>query len=429
MDARGLLRRAVAYATLDLEAESPLGRRFMFSWRNRITHAGRMLFLVLLLVGPAAAIVPVSQYPLYYFAVFVFSLLLVGRLGGLLFAPRVEVRRDLPERCAAGAELTVVAAVRNAGPLGVFDLAVSENMPPLSMRLGERTRYLEFLPRGESATLTYTMTPTARGAYDFTGPVALTAFPFGIYNHALRFSQPHRMLVYPRFMSLDDIDLPVGRKHQPGGLQLVSHLGDSEEFLGNREYVAGDRLRDIDHRAWARVGFPVVREFQQEYLCRVALIADTFVPWYDKRGRDDLEAALSLAAAVAEALSRREYIIDLFAAGPDLYHFQAGRSLAYLDNILDILACIEPCRESPFAKLAPAIMEEIGKISTAVVVLLDWNEEREQFVRALRQYGVESKILVVRTAPPTFDPAGFAAGPGGIKLLTPEQVRRGTDRL
>jgi uncharacterized protein (DUF58 family) len=145
--------------------------------------------------------------------------------------------------------------------------------------------------------------------------------------------------------SVGAIDLPVGRKYQPGGLHLVSHVGDSEEFIGNREYRPGDRLRDIHHAAWARTGFPIVREFQEEYLCRIAMIVDTLAPPRDTAARQDLEAALSLAAAIADALSRQEYVVDLFAAGPDLYHFQAGRGLAYLDNILDILACLEYAAE------------------------------------------------------------------------------------
>jgi hypothetical protein len=36
-------------------------------------------------------------------------------------------------------------------------------------------------------------------------------------------------------------------------------------------------VRRIDFRSWARLGKPVVREYQEEYYCRIALILDTHV--------------------------------------------------------------------------------------------------------------------------------------------------------
>ncbi len=47
-------------------------------------------------------------------------------------------------------------------------------------------------------------------------------------------------------------------------------------------------------------------------------------------------------------MARQEYLVDIFAAGPDLYHLMAGRSLAYLDQILDILASVDGSEEEPF---------------------------------------------------------------------------------
>lgn len=429
MNVSRTFRRMQAMFAPPPERMPPLSRQLYFLWRRRFTASGRMLLLVLLLTAPTSASVTIN-YPLYYFSIFVFSTVVVALLAGAVYKPRrVKIRRSLPERVAAGATVTVRATVTNAGRLPAYDLAVSEYRLHSAIWRDREPVYLDTLMPGETAEVTYTLTPTRRGAYDFQGPMAMTGFPFGLYN-AIRFqTAPHRMLVYPRFTPLANVDLPVGRKHQPGGLQMVSHVGDSEEFLGNREYRPGDRLRDIHHAAWARQGYPVVREFQQEYLCRIAMIVDTYVPKHDPDAEDALEAALSLSAAVADVLSRREYVIDIFAAGPDLYHFQAGRSLAYLDNILDILACIEGTHDNPFETLAPALSEELDQISTAVVVLMDWDEVRETFVRSLRDFGVAVKVILVRDEPPAFDPTGFVGEAGPVTVLTSEQARTGTERL
>lgn len=292
--------------------------------------------------------------------------------------------------------------------------------------------------------------PKRRGAYDFRGPAGISAFPFGLFNSLRWTNSPARVLVYPHFRKLKLIDIPVGRKHQPGGLQMASHIGDSEEFIGNREYRPGDRLRDIDYKAWARNGEPVVREFQQEYLCRIALVVDTFtkndihknsaksvlekIPLLvssKKRKPENktLEAAISIGAAVADALNRQEYIVDIFAAGPELYHFQAGRSLAYLDNILDVLACIEECDEDPFKTIAPAIMEDIEKISSAVVIMLDWDETRRKFVQMMQECGVAIKLIVIKDTRPELDIETLATEGGRATWLTPRQVEKGIESL
>ncbi|MHC4883980.1 MAG: DUF58 domain-containing protein [Planctomycetota bacterium] len=420
-------------------------------WKRRVTANGRVLLPVLTLVGTLASVLSVNV-PLYYFACFLFSLFLVARLIGLLFRPKVEVERLLPERCAVGAPIRVSARVHNTSDLPVFDLAVSERHPPDTMELAEVPEYIDCIDGGEEATLHYALTPTRRGMVDLKGPLALSAYPFGLFHAIRNVDAPHRMLVYPRFAPLDRINLPVGRKHQPGGLQLVSFVGDSPEFIGNRDYLPGDRLRDIHHAAWARTGYPVVREYQQEYLCRVALVVDTFLGEalrgrmesalaealdlrsmrFDKKSQerhDDLEAGISLAAAVADVLSRQEYVIDIFAAGPELYHFQAGRSLAYLDNILDVLACIEACPRNPFTSLGPAIMEEISQISTMVVILLDWDEAREEFVRSIRECGVAVKVIVVKQSPTTERTSGFSTEAGPIIRLKPKEVEKGVGQL
>ncbi len=406
---------------------SPWGEALIHTWKRRVTPSGRVVLICFIIIGSEASAVIIL--PLHIFALLLGVLLFVEVLARRIFAPRVVVHRDLPERCAAGARLEIDARLENVGRLPVFDLTVTEHRLPVGIEQPGGYRYLACLEAGAKRRWRYSLQASRRGVYTLDGAVALTAFPFGLYNQARFTPDAQQLIVYPPFVPLANLELPVGRKHQPGGLQLVSHTGDSEEFLGNREYRPGDRLRDVHYAAWARLGYPVVREFQQEYLSRIALVVDTFVEETDDEAEPDLEAALSLGAAVAEALGRLEYVIDLFAAGPDLYHFQAGRSLAHLDNILDILACIAPCRSDPFAVLTPAIRAELGQISTAVVVLLDWDERREGFVQDLRAAGVAVKAMVVRSVPPTLDPGGLTLDGGRVAIFSPEEVNQGVGRL
>jgi uncharacterized protein (DUF58 family) len=435
-----LVERIWHHVSVPPPKQTRLGNYARYAWRQKVSPTGRATVWTLLVAALGASMLGLYG-SVYVFVLYLMGFLLAGRLAQLLLRPRVSVHRQMPERCAADTTLELEAEVENTSGLPVFDLTVTERTPPLGTDPDPDPLYIECLRPGERTRLRYQLSISERGVYRFRGPAALSCYPFGIYHSAREFHDGAELLVYPRFRPLASIDLPVGRRHQPGGLQLVSRTGDSEEFIGNREYRPGDRLRDLDHRAWARVGSPVVREYRQEYLCRIALVLDTFVqsglaewglptfdPFYRRRTKD-FEGAVSLAAAVADCLSRQEYVIDLFAAGPQLYHLQAGRSLAYLDNILDVLACIEPCRRDPFARLTPAILEEVKEISTAVVLVLDWDARREAFVRALADRGVEVKLLVIRGEEPTLDVTAFRSAAGPAKRITPDQVEAGVGRL
>src|SRR5690606_17421882 len=146
------------------------------------------------------------------------------------------------------------------------------------------------------------------------------------------------LLVVPSFEPLQDVVLPITRRYQPGGIVLASKVGESPEYIGSREYRTGDPARDIDYRSWARLARPVVRESQEEYFCRVALILDTYVSRWTRmprEGHEPMEAAVSLTAAVADALTRGEHVIDIFAAGPEIHVFRAGRHAASVDQVLE----------------------------------------------------------------------------------------------
>ncbi len=117
-----------------------------------------------------------------------------------------------------------------------------------------------------------------RGRYVIPAPTVRATDPLGLVAGSAKVLADEVLLVYPRFYAMESFQLPLGRRYQPGGIPLASHTGDSLEFLGTREYQPGDPLRYIHWRSWARLGKPVVMEFQEEYFSRIALILDTFVP-------------------------------------------------------------------------------------------------------------------------------------------------------
>ena len=371
-------------------------RYLRYLWKYRFTNVGKWFAAGLIFsaaLGSASVEVPIYQVFCALLAFFC-----IDRVVGGLTRPKLRVQNDLPDRATAGEPFVSQLMICNVGNRTGYDLGAGYFDLPRSFESLEKETTLGDLDPGESMQVSVPLRASRRGIYQLFRPRAYSTFPFHMFRDSRCESESPNVLVLPHFHPLIGLDLPVGARYQPGGIALTSNIGESPEYIGNREYVAGDSVRRIDYRSWARLGRPIVREYQEEYYCRVALVLDTFVPGGRRAGRDgfpNLEAAISLSAAIADALSRGEYLIDLFAAGPELYVFRAGRHTAHFENVLEIVAGVDACRKNPFEKIAPALADELSNISTVVGVFLDWDASRRQLVRAAVERGCSVKIFVV----------------------------------
>jgi len=327
-------------------------------------------------------------------------------LAMLLFKPRVTLTTQHAERVCAGEIMPVEIEVQQMRGLAGADLyVVPHRLPPTMDPVPENGVVLKAPANGAKVRVKAGLHCRRRGVYRLQGFRVESDFPLGLLRCHRTFADERPLLVYPRFTRLAHLDVPTGRRYHPGGVALASTLGDSFEYIGNREYREGDNVRNIDWRATARLDKPIVREYREEYFFRVAVILDTHLPHTaDAAQRQTFERAVSLCAAVSDFMARQEYIVDLFAAGPHLYHLTAGRSIAYLDQILDILACVEESPGEPFEMIEPELLGSLAQINTVICVLLDWNETRQALLHRLQQQGAGIKIIIVRDTPCTLDP-------------------------
>ena len=101
-------------------------------------------------------------------------------------------------------------------------------------------------------------------------------------------------------------------------------------------------MKKLDWKAYARLQKLVIKEYQEEYFVRIALVLDTYIPKRVKKKQiNDFENSVSLVAAIADYLSRKEYLVDIFVMGSEIYKLASGRNIAFLQNILDLLACVD----------------------------------------------------------------------------------------
>jgi uncharacterized protein (DUF58 family) len=410
-------RRRRAFRTPLLDLIRPL-------YEERLTGRGRYLLWTTALL----AVVGLDTRRTQVFTLFAIAAgaLLMALVFWLARAPKVRFDCPLPDHATVGTPLRLRARIEGPAGRRLSDLRLAFPRPPRwssSIAFTPREAFLDLAPDklGEVAV---ELRVARRGRYLLRGPTLRRTDPLRLATGRARALPDQALIAYPRFYSMDDFMIPIGRRYQPGGIPLSSSLGESIEFVGTREYREGDPVKSIHWRSWARRGKPVVKEYQEEYFCRIAIILDTFVR---RRPRPEdvrvFESAISLVASIADYFSRSEYVVDILAAGPDLYEVSAGRSLAYLENILDVLACLEPCPDPPFKTIGPVLFEKLSQITTVVAVLQDWDDAREEFLREVKALGTAVRVVIVHEGA-TAKPWDGAEDLGEVGVMSPSDVER-----
>lgn len=240
--------------------------------------------------------------------------------------------------------------------------------------------------------ITCEITPIHRGIIHLTGLTITRSDPFGLWNACHTMMLPESVLILPKLYQLPPIQLPGLRRYQSGGVALASSVGDSEEFRSLREYRPGDPLRKIHWKSWAKTGQPIVREEQDEFFVRHALILDTFHP---VKYSEILEEAVSIAASLAYQVQTKESLLDLMFVAQEAYCFTFGRGVNSTDKMLEILASVVACRDKNFSSILPIVMEKISLLSGCICIFLAWDNDRKKLVDYLQSRGIYSLVLIL----------------------------------
>ena len=404
-----------------------LDQQALYLWRFKLTTPGKgflLFFLVSISIGASSLNIPV-----YRLVCALFSLFFLSFLVGWVFHPRLKIQGVFPDRAVVGEKVETRYSVINVSRIPAYDLAMSFFMLPRHLESAGVEEIHPGLSPGERATLPVSILPAKRGVYPLPNPLLHTTFPFHLFR--TRFGKglptdgaPRSLKVVPSYHPLEKVEIPARRRYQPGGVPYSSHIGESMEYVGNREYRPGDPMHRIDFKSWGRIARPVVREYQEEYYLRIGLVLDTQVPTTRREPRlgfPVLEAAISLTAAISDFLIRQDHVIDLFAAGQRVYRLTAGRHTAQMEQVLEILACLEPTRTNPFPMVNEEVGEYLGGLSCLIGLFLSWDESREKIIREASSMGCGHRIVLVgaeRTS--SRDPETFS-----FQRFQPEDILEG----
>ena len=425
--------------------------------RRRLTPAGWSLLAVLFVSGCVG--MDIENTICYQLFALSFGLALLGFGWSIFFRARYVVTRRLPRVGTAGQKMLYKIHVQNLTPELQAGLVVLEDVADprpsyaqwLAFQFAEERRTKAFrvtrrkarnpfriatvreaqLPpvpvRGE-AEAEGELYPLRRGILKFGGVTIGRPDPFNLFRSFIRVPAAQTVLILPKRYALPDIALPGALRYQEGGVALAANVGASEEFVALRDYRHGDPLRHIHWRSWAKTGKPIVKEFEDEFFVRHALVLDTFD---DEPNSEVLEEAVSVAASFACTILTQESLLDLLFVGNQSYCFTSGRGLAHADQMLEILAPVQHCPDKPFATLETLVFNHISVVSGCICVFQRWDAARRQFVQKLKAVGVPLLVLIVVPAGGGISGAGgeFAEGGGSLHVLEIGRIPEGLAKL
>lgn len=277
------------------------------------------------------------------------------------------------------------------------------------------------LAPGAERTITMRCLPLRRGVLHFDAVRVARAEPLGLMKAYVRCALRQTLLVLPRTHPVAPLQMPGGsRRLQPGGVAFAGRTGEAEEFVGLRDYRAGDTPRRIHWKAWARTGRAVVKEHQDEFFVRHALVLDTFAP-AGAVDEEAFETAVSLAASLVVVPRRDDSLLDLMFVEGRAYTLTQGRGLGAAAELLRVLAAVSLSRGASFAPLAEAVALGAARISSAICVLLAWDEPRQRMVQSLRARGLPVRVWVVHgegEAAPPLAPGPMALASADLRAVS-----------
>ncbi len=316
--------------------------------------------LVLLITGLAAGPIVAS--------------LLVSRatLRGLRLsrrAPSFVFSRDI---LAIDYQLENIKSFRDALAMTSVDSIVPEITGSKSGGTLTATVFFPRVPGRDRARSTWQTVAPSRGRYRFRSIDLITRSPFGLMERRETVEAPGTLLVYPevgiltrqwRRVFREATETRRGRRHDRSSQQL--------EYHGLRDYRPGDSPRLIHWRTSARVGVPMVKEFEQQSEQDVAVLLDPWVPKSrpEPEIREALELSIKFAATVSMEICRnqgRRMLLGWAGSTPELR--QGPASIRLLHELLSCLALMRGTSEGSLAELLDAVPAPMLREAMLIIV-------------------------------------------------------------
>jgi uncharacterized protein (DUF58 family) len=394
MKPQGWIRRLANRVLLGLRPNQRLrptheGRRYFGIWAALLLiglyqQSNMVLLIAGFAAGPIVASVLVS-------AAMLRGLRLGRRTPGYVFAGEplvLDYTLDNPRRFSAALALNIedeFDPLDRTTP-GAIRLAPRVTFPRVPGRCRDRIRWQVPSP--------------ARGRYRFDTLDLVTRAPFGLLERRMTVPLAGEFVVYPRVGHLtrrwhrlrrEATETKRGRRHD--------RTAQQQEYHGLRDYRPGDSPRWIHWRTTARIGQPMVKEFEQQNEQDVAVLIDPWLPRskVTPEQRETLEEVIRFAATVClETCRRQGHRLVLGWTGPTPGVRQGPASVKLLHELLEQLAVLRGSAEGQLSRLFDALPPASLRETLLIIVSTRPIHLFEEAERSMRLSGAVARSLASR---------------------------------
>ncbi len=231
-------------------------------------------------------------------------------------------------------------------------------------------------------------TAPGRGRYQFGALELVSRAPFGLIERRMPVKAPGELLVYPAIGRLTRTWQHVqrqttqtrrGRRHDRSAQQ--------QEYHGLRDYRPGDSPRWVHWRTSARLGRPMIKEFEQQHEEDLAILVDAWLPRSKPTTaqREAVEEAVRFAATLCMDTCRRQgrrLLLGCTGTAPVVLHGPA--SVKLLHSLLEQLAVLRPAAEGSIAAVLDAMPPAMLREARLVIVSTRPIQLHEEIGRSTR---------------------------------------------
>ncbi len=319
---------------------------------------------------------------------------------------KLRVMRRNPPYVFSGEPLILDYTLENARKwTAALALLIEDNLVPMDRSVSGSTSltprvFFARVPRLEKARIRWQSQSPKRGKYRFRTLDLVTRSPFGLMERRVTATEPGQIIVYPRvgqlsrrwqLMQRQATETRRGQRHDRSAQQ--------QEYHGLRDYRPGDSPRWIHWRTSARLGQPMIKEFEQQNEQDLAILLDPFLPRtkVTNEQRETLEQLIEFAATICLETCRhhgRRLLLGWTGATPGVR--QGPASVKLLHELLEQLAVMRPCGEGTLAGLFDAVPPATLREAALVIVSTRPVNLLEETERSARLGGASSRSLMGR---------------------------------
>lgn len=264
----------------------------------------------------------------------------------------------------------------------------------------------------QQVTWKYNLKCASRGFYRI-GPVRVQSGDiFGFSMGEARFEETEHLLVYPRVVELEQLDLPSENPLGEGrGMRPL--FPDNSRIAGQREYQSTDPMKHIDWKATARSFRLQTKIFEPVIALNVlvALNATTSEQPWESSNRRLFERGVTVAASVASYAARRGYSFGLVSNAVATFTARyisvpLGASPSQISLVLEALATAGPFAVTTLPGVLKHERSSLPPGSTVVLVTSIVSESIINEVREMKEQGYRVLVLYAGDGQPEADLPG-----------------------